>query len=142
MAPSLAKLLFSCLIVFCASPVILSRPLNSRELFHELGFDVALDEFHLKNNKGSSAQHIVPNGPDPLTSSKVSGDASLVGFSRNIDVGSSLRVAPSGPDPHHHRVPPTSYKVSGDASLVGFSRNIDVGSSLRAAPGGPDPLHH
>lgn len=66
-------------------------------------------------------------------------DASMEELSSKIDVASSLRKAPGGPDPlHNFSHVPVSSK---DVSLETSPHKIDVGSSFREIPSGPNPLH-
>lgn len=143
------EMLVSCLIVLCAVPVVFSsRPLSSvdsRELFHKLGFDASLYKFHLKTYPGSSLR-LVPSGPsvDPnyqISTTVVSDDREEspqgVPIYKN-EVGSSFWDVPSGPAPdHNHKSNPVPSEWSDEASFMGTSLKNDVGSSPWGEPSGP-----
>lgn len=105
----LAKLLFSCLILVYAAPLIFSsRSLDSKALFHKLGFDTSTHE-ELQIDVGSSFRS-VPGGSDPIHNAHppLPLNAPTHHFTKevsNIDVGSSFRSDPYGYDHIHDGAP-------------------------------------
>ncbi|KAG6419467.1 hypothetical protein SASPL_121689 [Salvia splendens] len=140
------------LVLGCCSSGPMTR-VESKTLFHKLGFDTSTHE-ELQIDVGSSFRsvpsgssfHYESNGSDPIhkgqctLNPKLGFDVTLDEILPQNDVRSSFNVVPTGPNPLHNSSP-NAPKLLGDHSSHEVPR-VDVGSSLRSVSSGPNPLHN
>ncbi|KAF8008038.1 hypothetical protein BT93_K1890 [Corymbia citriodora subsp. variegata] len=51
------------------------------------------------------------------------------------------KVAPGGPNPHHHFTPPSALRYGAEPSSDEWASTMDA-DPTKVAPGGPNPHHH